>query len=117
MKPFVVARGQALRGVVPCATGVAIAAVTIGLALSAPLIWGAVAAGLGLFSLLAMAALGTLFFQALPLIMQKLETLPKQGERIEFEWFDVVVEKMEGARMTQIHVYPKVATLDDDSSG
>ena len=51
------------------------------------------------------------------LIMQKLETLPEAGQRIEFESFDVVVEKMEGARMTQIHVYPKVATPDDDFSG
>jgi hypothetical protein len=76
--------GVALRGVVPWLPRVVtIAAVTLGLALSAPLIWGAVAAGLGLFSLLAMAALGTLFFQALPLIMQKLENRLLRARKAE----------------------------------
>jgi hypothetical protein len=51
----------------------AIAGVTLGLALSAPLIWGAVAAGAGLLTLAAFAACGVLLFQALPLLMQRLE--------------------------------------------
>jgi CBS domain containing-hemolysin-like protein len=51
------------------------------------------------------------------MILQKLETLPHQGQRIEFEQFDVVVEKMEGARMTKIHIYPKIAPMHDDPSG
>ncbi len=52
---------------------VSIAAVACGLALSAPLIWNAVSAGLGLVALLLIAGCGTVFFQALPLLMQKLE--------------------------------------------
>lgn len=52
---------------------VTIAAVAVGLALSAPLIWGAVAAGMGLLTLAALAAAGVLLFQALPLLMQRLE--------------------------------------------
>ena len=33
------------------------------------------------------------------LILQKLEMLPRAGQRIEFDQFDVVVEKMDGARI------------------
>jgi hypothetical protein len=51
----------------------AIAAVACGLALSAPLIWSAVSAGLGLFALGLIAGCGTLVLQALPLLLQKLE--------------------------------------------
>jgi hypothetical protein len=43
------------------------------LALVAPLIWAAAAAGVGLVVLLAMAAAGSVVFQALPLAMQALE--------------------------------------------
>lgn len=43
------------------------------LALSAPIIWAALAAGIGLAGLLAMALAGTVVFQALPWAMQRLE--------------------------------------------
>ena len=48
------------------------------------------------------------------LILQKLEMLPQVGQRIEFDEFDVVVEKMDGARIAQIHVYPIDRTEQDD---
>ena len=49
-------------------------AVTVALlALAAPLIWAAVAAGVGLVALLGLAAAGSVVFQALPLAMQTLE--------------------------------------------
>jgi CBS domain containing-hemolysin-like protein len=48
------------------------------------------------------------------LILQKIEMLPKEGERIEFEQFAVVVEKMDGARVAQIHVYPTDSAGQDD---
>ena len=38
-----------------------------------PLIWGAVAAGMGLLALAAFGAFGVLLFQAMPLLMQRLE--------------------------------------------
>ena len=43
------------------------------LALSGPLIWAAVSAGVGLAALAGMAAVGFVSFQALPLAVQKLE--------------------------------------------
>ncbi len=43
------------------------------LALSAPLVWSAVSAGVGLAALAALASAGTLVFQTLPLAMQVLE--------------------------------------------
>ena len=65
---------EALRDLVPWLPRVtAVAAITVGLALSAPLIWGAAAAGLGLLALAGFAAFGVLVFQALPLLMQRLE--------------------------------------------
>ena len=52
---------EALRDMLPwLPRGAAVAAVTVGLALSAPLIWGAVAAGMGLLALAAFAAFGGL---------------------------------------------------------
>jgi CBS domain containing-hemolysin-like protein len=48
------------------------------------------------------------------LILKKLEMLPRVGQRIEFDQFDVVVEKMQGARIAQIHVYPVDRTEQDD---
>lgn len=67
-------RPERLREVLPWLPRVtAVAAVTTGLALSAPLIWAAVAAGMGLLALAALAALGALVFQALPLLLQRLE--------------------------------------------
>ena len=65
---------EALRDMVPWLPRVAaVTGVTVGLALSAPLIWGAVAAGMGLLALAAFGAFGVLVFQAMPLMMQRLE--------------------------------------------
>lgn len=51
----------------------AVAAVVCLLAMSAPVIWAAVSAGAGLAALLALALVGTAFFHAMPLALQKLE--------------------------------------------
>jgi CBS domain containing-hemolysin-like protein len=48
------------------------------------------------------------------LILQKLEMLPRTGQRIQFDQFDIVVEKMDGARIAQVHVYPIDPTEQDD---
>jgi CBS domain containing-hemolysin-like protein len=48
------------------------------------------------------------------LILQKLEMLPKVGQRIEFDEFEIVVEKMDGARIAQIRVAPINRTEQDD---
>jgi len=76
--------GEALRNLLPWLPRVAaIAGVTLGLALSAPLIWGAVAAGAGLLTLAAFALLGVLLFQALPLLMQRLENRLLRSRKAE----------------------------------
>lgn len=41
------------------------------------------------------------------LIMWKLGNLPKEGERIEFDQFDMVVKKMNGPRIVLIRVQPR----------
>lgn len=65
---------EALRGLLPWLPRVAaVTAVSFGLALSAPLIWGAVAGGMGLLALALLAAFGVVVFQAVPLVMQRLE--------------------------------------------
>jgi len=51
----------------------AVAASVALLALSAPIIWAALAAGVGLAGLLALALAGTVVFQSLPWAMQRLE--------------------------------------------
>jgi len=48
------------------------------------------------------------------LILQKLEMLPRPGQRIEFDHFDVVVEKMDGARIEQLRISPVDRTDHDD---
>jgi hypothetical protein len=76
--------GEALRNLLPWLPRVAaIAGVTLGLAMSAPLIWGAVAAGAGLLTLAAFALLGVLLFQALPLLMQRLENRLLRSRKAE----------------------------------
>lgn len=40
------------------------------------------------------------------LITWKLERLPTEGERIHFEEFDVLVQKMEGPRVRLVRIYP-----------
>ncbi|GAB2179863.1 hemolysin family protein [Denitratisoma sp. agr-D3] len=41
------------------------------------------------------------------LIMEKLGSLPKEGDRIEFDQFDIVVKKMNGPRILWLRVMPK----------
>ena len=44
------------------------------------------------------------------LIMAKLGNIPEQGQKIEFEQFDVVVKKMNGPRILLVRVYPRTRT-------
>jgi CBS domain containing-hemolysin-like protein len=41
------------------------------------------------------------------LVIHALNDLPSEGQRIEFEHFDVVVKKMHGPRIVLVRVYPK----------
>jgi len=41
------------------------------------------------------------------LILWKLTELPKEGQRIHFDQFDVVVKKMSGPKILLVRVYPK----------
>ncbi|WP_018151454.1 hemolysin family protein [Leeia oryzae] len=42
------------------------------------------------------------------LIMWKLGEIPKEGDKISFEQFDVVIKKMSGPRIILVRVYPRV---------
>ncbi|EIJ48417.1 hemolysin protein [Herbaspirillum sp. GW103] len=44
------------------------------------------------------------------LVMEKLGDLPKEGQKIEFPAFDVVIKRMSGPKIVLVKVYPK--TLD-----
>ena len=46
------------------------------------------------------------------LVMWKLGELPKEGQRVEFERFDVVVKKMSGPRIVLVRVYPHADNSD-----
>ncbi|SEJ99111.1 hemolysin family protein [Paraburkholderia diazotrophica] len=46
------------------------------------------------------------------LVINALSDLPEEGQRIEFDRFDVVVKKMKGPRIVLVRVYPK--TFDDE---
>lgn len=39
-------------------------------------------------------------------ILSRLETLPKVGERVQFQQFSLVVESMRGTRVIQVRIYP-----------
>ncbi|MEQ1636066.1 MAG: hemolysin family protein [Methylococcales bacterium] len=43
------------------------------------------------------------------LIMSKLRDIPVEGQKIEFNQFDVIVKKMQGARTGLVQIYPKEA--------
>lgn len=47
------------------------------------------------------------------LILEHLGDLPKEGERIEFEQFDVVVKRVKGPRIVLVRVYPKPAVTEE----
>ncbi|HWW04525.1 hemolysin family protein [Collimonas sp.] len=46
------------------------------------------------------------------LIMAKLGDLPHEGQKIEFDGFDIVVKKMNGPRIVLVKVYPAPRALD-----
>jgi CBS domain containing-hemolysin-like protein len=48
------------------------------------------------------------------LLMAKLGDIPKQGQRIEFPKFDVVVKKTNGPRILLVKVIPQLARGDDE---
>jgi CBS domain containing-hemolysin-like protein len=48
------------------------------------------------------------------LLMAKLGDIPKQGQRIDFPQFDVVVKKMNGPRILLVKVYPKQVSGGDE---
>ena len=48
--------------------------------------------------------------------MIKLGDLPKEGQKIAFDQFDMVVEKMNGPRIVLVRVYPKTIPAPDDSA-
>jgi len=41
------------------------------------------------------------------LVIQALNDLPAEGQRVSFDRFDVVVKKMKGPRIVLVRVYPK----------
>jgi CBS domain containing-hemolysin-like protein len=47
------------------------------------------------------------------LIMVKLGDIPKQGQKIEFPYFDIVVKKMNGPRIVLVKVIPQTAREGD----
>ncbi|ACC73501.1 hemolysin family protein [Paraburkholderia phymatum] len=46
------------------------------------------------------------------LVINALADLPEEGQRVEFDRFDVVVKRMKGPRIVLVRVYPK--TFDDE---
>ncbi|QGZ63663.1 hemolysin family protein [Paraburkholderia acidisoli] len=46
------------------------------------------------------------------LVIHALNDLPTEGQRVEFERFDIVVKKMKGPRIVLVRIYPK--DLDDE---
>jgi CBS domain containing-hemolysin-like protein len=47
------------------------------------------------------------------LLMVKLGDIPKQGQRIEFPQFDIVVKKMNGPRIVLVKVIPRLHRPED----
>lgn len=46
------------------------------------------------------------------LVMVKFGDIPEEGQRVEFEQFDVVVKKRNGPRIVLVRVYPKGGNLE-----
>ena len=44
--------------------------------------------------------------------MVKFGDIPEEGQRVEFEQFDIVVKKRNGPRIVLVHVYPKGGNLE-----
>lgn len=49
------------------------------------------------------------------LILQTLGDLPSEGQRVEFQHFDVVVRKMSGPRIVLVHIFPKVEAEGEEA--
>ncbi|MFT5532617.1 MAG: CBS domain containing-hemolysin-like protein [Burkholderiaceae bacterium] len=47
------------------------------------------------------------------LVMAKLGNIPIEGQRVEFDQFDVMVKKMSGPRIVLVCVYPKQVDVDE----
>ena len=47
-------------------------------------------------------------------MIQALNELPTEGQRVSFDRFDVVVKKMNGPRIVLVRVYPKIAKDADE---
>lgn len=41
------------------------------------------------------------------LILEQLQRFPQEGEQVEFSAFNLIVEKIQGPRIVQVHIYPK----------
>jgi CBS domain containing-hemolysin-like protein len=48
------------------------------------------------------------------LVTYRLEELPVQGQRITFDEFDVLIEKMTGPRITTVRIAPRLQPIHDD---
>ncbi len=48
------------------------------------------------------------------LVMEKLGEIPREGQKIEFDAFDVVVKRMKGPRIVLVKVYPKRQHAEED---
>ena len=46
------------------------------------------------------------------LVMVKFGDIPEEGQRVEFEQFDIVVKKRNGPRIVLVRVYPKGGNLE-----
>jgi CBS domain containing-hemolysin-like protein len=49
------------------------------------------------------------------LVMEKLGEVPKEGQKVEFSAFDIIVKKMAGPKILLVQVYPKMQ--DEDLGG
>ena len=50
------------------------------------------------------------------LILNKLGRLPREGERIQFREFKVIVKKMHAQRITRVKIIPKLKAKTEDES-
>jgi CBS domain containing-hemolysin-like protein len=50
------------------------------------------------------------------LVMEKLGEIPREGQKVEFDAFDVVVKRMKGPRIVLVKVYPKRPPSQDEEA-
>jgi CBS domain containing-hemolysin-like protein len=48
------------------------------------------------------------------LILWKLNEIPREGDKVDFEEFSIVVKKMSGPRIVLVRVYPRAAFDPDE---